>query len=217
LIETAIGEVCVNLGNQSSGPDVFLNDTAIQSLCHDAAATVIQIPCATNLSNPFYKVHPRRNDRFIAPTERLVALFPELDFAEIAFTGHLITRLRAIDEQRFIVVRDELCKTWVRRMKALVAQCTGPTFLLWLAARAPQETSTGIHPSNHPAFVTRAMVEALRPQVSDIIEVVAKRGDTNGMQFAPLESLAAQDMLGVDAHEAAAKALRTPLLHGLEA
>ena len=61
------------------------------------------------------------------------------------------------------------------------------------------------------------MVEALRPQVSDIIEVVAKRGDTNGMQFAPLESLAAQDMLGVDAHEAAAKALRTPLLHGLEA
>ena len=215
LIETAIGEVCVNLGNQSAGPDAFLHDTAVQSLCHDAAATVIQIPSATNLSNPFYKVHPRRNDRFIAPTERLVALYPELDFSEIAFTGHLITRLRAIDEQRFVVVRDRLCKTWVRRMRALVAKCMGPTFLLWFAARAPQDTSAGIHPLNHPAFVTRTMIEALRPHVSDIIEVIAERGDTRGMKFPPLEVRAAQDMLGVDAHEAAAKALRAPLLFGL--
>ena len=217
LIETAIGEVCVNLGNQSAGPDVFLHDTAIQSLCHDAAATVIQIPPATNLSNPFYKVHPRRNDRFIAPKERLVVLYPELDFAEVAFTGHLISRLRAIDDRRFTVVRNQLCKTWVHRMKALVAKCTGPTFLLWFAARKPQDTSVGIHPSNHPAFVTRAMVEALRPYVSDIIEVVAKRGETCGMVFPPLEALAAQDMLGIDAHKAAAKALRAPLLYGLGA
>ncbi|SMX39759.1 DUF6473 family protein [Octadecabacter ascidiaceicola] len=215
LIETAIGEICVNLGNQSAGPDVFLHDTAIQSLCHDAAATVIQIPAATNLSNPFYKVHPRRNDRFIAPTEKLVALFPEQDFAEVAFTGHLITRLRAIDDQRFTIVLEQLCKTWVRRMITLIGKCTGPTFLLWLAARAPQDTSAGIHPSNHPVFVTRPMVEALRPYVSDLIEVVAKRGDTTGMQFPPLEALAAQDMLGLDAHKAAAKALRTPLLYAL--
>lgn len=215
LIETAIGEICVNLGNQSAGPDVFLQDTAVQSLCHDAAAVVIQIPSATNLSNAFYKVHPRRNDRFIAPMDRLVALYPEIDFAEIAFTGHLITRLRAIDDERFTVVRDQLCKTWVRRMKALVAQCTGPTFLLWLAARAPQDTSAGIHPSTHPAFVTRPMMEALRPYVGDVIEVVAKRGDTKGMMFPPLEALAAQDMLGVDAHKAAAKSLRAPLIYGL--
>ncbi|AKS44802.1 hypothetical protein SAMN05444287_2284 [Octadecabacter temperatus] len=217
LIETAIGEVCINLGNQSAGPDVFLHEAAIESLCHDAAATVIQIPAATNLSNPFYRVHPRRNDRFIAPTERLIALYPELDFAEIAFTGHLITRLRAIDDQRFIIVRGQLCKTWVHRMKALVAKCTGPTFLLWFATRAPQDPSVGIHPSNHPAFVTRPMVEALRPYVSDIIEVIAKRGELRGMVFPPLEALAAQDMLGVEAHEAAAKALRAPLLFGLGA
>jgi hypothetical protein len=28
-VETAIGEVCVNLGCQSAGPDAFLHDTAI--------------------------------------------------------------------------------------------------------------------------------------------------------------------------------------------
>ena len=89
-VETAIGEVCVNLGCQSAGPDAFLHDTAIQSLCYDAAATVIQLPGATGLSNAFYKVHPRRNDRFIAPTDELMALYPEIDFAEISFTGPML-------------------------------------------------------------------------------------------------------------------------------
>jgi hypothetical protein len=35
------------------------------------------------------------------------------------------------------------------------------------------------------------------------------------MQFAPLDALAAQGMLGVAAHEAAAKALRRPLIRAL--
>jgi len=207
--------VCVNLGCQSAGPDVFLQDVAVQSLCHDASATVIQIPSAANLSNLFYKVHPRRNDRFIAPTEKLVALYPEIDFAEIAFTGHLIARLRAVDAERFDVVRDQLEQTWVRRMKNLVAQTAGPTFLLWFASRAPQDQSLGVQPSSHPAFVTRKMVETLRSRVADIIEVVVDRSDTEGMQFAPLDALVAKDMLGVKAHGLAAKALRGPLMQCL--
>ncbi|MGJ8610110.1 MAG: DUF6473 family protein [Octadecabacter sp.] len=214
LIETAIGEICVNLGCQSASSDVFLNDAAIQSICHDAAATVIQISSAANLSNGFYRVHPRRNDRFIAPTDKLAALYPEVDFTEISFTGHLIARLRAIDEDRFVVVRRHLQKTWVRRIKTLVEQTTGPVFLLWLASRAPQDAGKGVNPSS-PIFVTRDMIEAVRPHVSDVIEVVAQRGDTTGMQFAPLETLAAADMLGVAAHVKAAKALRGPLIQGL--
>jgi len=215
LTETAIGEVCVNLGCQSAGPDVFLQDTALQSLCHDAAATVIQIVGAANLSNTFYKVHPRRNDRFIAPTAKLLALYPEIDFAEIAFTGHLISRLRTVDEERFGTVRKAMQSTWLRRMKVLIGQSTGPVLILWFGSRAPDEPSEGQNPAHHPVFVTRTMLEGLRPHVADIIEVVAQRGDVMGMHFAPLEALAAQDMLGVKAHKAAAKALRGPLLQGL--
>ncbi len=215
LIETAIGEICVNLGCQSAGPDVFLNDTALQSICHDAAATVVQVSSAANLSNRYYKVHPRRNDRFIAPTEKLVALFPEIDFAEIAFTGHLIAQLRATDEDRFAIVREHLQLTWVRRLKALVGQMTGPVLLLWLSSRAPEDAGEGGNPSSRPTFVTRDMVESLRSHVSDVVEVVAERGDTTGMHFAPLETLAAADMLGIFAHEEAARALRGPLIEGL--
>lgn len=213
LLDAALDEVCVNLGCQSAGPDAFLQDPALQSLCHDAVATVIQIFGASNLTNPYYRVHPRRNDRFIAPTDRLTALYPEIDFAEIAFTGHLIAKMRMIDEERFAVVRTTLEATWRARMKDLIAQSNGPVMLLWLAMRAPEDPCN-LGPSE-PTFITRAMVESLRGDVADIIEVVAQSGQTEGMCYAPLDSLTIQDIVGVEAHKAAAKALRTPLHHAL--
>ncbi len=216
LVEAAIGEVCVNLGCQSAGPDVFMRDTAVMSLCHDAAMTVIQITGAANLSNTFYKVHPRRNDRFIAPTPKLVALYPEVDFAEIAFTGHLVARLQSVDAERFKIVRATLEQTWLRRMKSLVGQAQGSVVLLWLAPRAPDDDAVcGAHAANDPIFVTRNMVEALRPYVSGIVEVVADHGDTQGMSFPPMETFNAREMMGLAAHRATAKALLAPLLNGL--
>ena len=212
LIETAIGEVCLNLGIQAAGPDAFLRDTAIHSMCHDAAAVVIQVVGAANLTNAFYKVHPRRNDRFIAPTARLTALYPEVDFADIAFTGHLVERLRSVDPVRFDQVRLQLQETWVTRMTAMVTQIKAPVVLLWFASRSPDDTHNA---TCDPVFVTRAMLERVRGDVSDVIEVVEATGNTDGMCHAPLDTLVARDMMGVNAHEAAAKALRAPLLHAL--
>lgn len=216
LVETAIGEVCVNLGCQSAGPDVFLQDSAIGSLCHDAAAVVVQILSAVNLSNRYYKVHPRRNDRFIGPTDALLDLYPEIDFAEIAFTGHLIARLQNVDPDRFAQVEQALQATWLRRMKALIGQADGPVLLIWLATRAPGHPSgPDAHPATDPMLVTREMLDELWPYVADIIEVEAPHGDTAGMSFAPLEGLAAAEMMTVAAHRAVAKALRAPLQHAL--
>ncbi|WP_281981671.1 DUF6473 family protein [Thalassorhabdomicrobium marinisediminis] len=198
LLETAVGEVCVNLGCQAAGPDVFLRDTAVQSLCHDAVATVLELNGAVNLSNAFYKVHPRRNDRFIAPTDKLVALFPEVDFAEIAFTGHLIEALRAADADRFDVVRQHLQQTWVRRTKVLIGQSAGPVILLWL-------------PQVAPALVTAGMVATVEQSAAATVQVTAAPGELDGMAFAPLERLSALRMLGHAAHGDIAKALRGPL------
>jgi hypothetical protein len=144
-----------------------------------------------------------------------MALYPEIDFAEISFTGHLIARLCAVDNDRFELVRKQLAATWTRRMKSLVGQANGPVILLWFASRAPQNASTGIRSASHPAFVSRKMIEGLRPYVSEIIEVVAERRTMDGMQFAPLDAVAAEEMLGIAAHEAAAKALRRPLIRAL--
>lgn len=211
LVETAIGEVCVNLGCQAAGPDVYLNDTAVQSICHDASAVVIQAIGATNLSNAYYRVHPRRNDRFITPTSRLVALYPEVDFSEISFTGHLIARLRAVDEARFALVRTCLQATWVTRMRALIDGVSGKTFLLWFASCSPASKDNGPSTAQDPMFVNAQMIDALRNYVDEVIEVVAPRGEIDGMSFAPLDTLAAHDSLGIMAHQMAARALRKPL------
>lgn len=216
LVETAIGEVCINLGCQSAGPDVFLNDTAVQSLCHDAALTVIQVMGAAHLSNRFYKVHPRRNDRFIAPSAALKALYPEVDFTDFAFVGHLLRKLHDVDADRFAQVRMVLEATWLRRMRALIGKARGPVLLLWFGTGLPEDAEDlhGAVPGA-PVFVTRAMLEQLRAYVDDIIEVVSPCGDTSGMVHAPLEHIAAQDMQGIAAHEAAAKALRDSIRIGL--
>jgi len=215
LLEAALNEVCINLGYQSAGPDVFLQDTAVQSLCQDAVAVVIQIMGAANLSNVFYRVHPRRNDRFIAPTDRLKALYPEVDFTDIAFTGHLIERLRAVDDERFTLVKTHLQKTWITRMKMLIRLARGPVVLLWFAKRTPEDTDDTGQFSNEPAFVTREMLGQLRRDVADIVEVMNRSTDVRGMCFAPLDALAAQKTLNPSAHKMAAKALRGPLLDSL--
>lgn len=212
LIEAAIGEVCVNLGYQAAGPDVFVYDSAVGSLCHDAKAVVIQLMGAANLTNMFYKVHPRRNDRFIGPTDKLLMLYPEVDFSDITFTGHLVTRLRAIDPDRFVVVGKHLQKTWMQRMKLLIGRASGSVVLLWMAPRAPDDPDT----TTDPLFVTRPMLEHLRGYVDDIVEVEGETGQTDGMFFAPLDALAAAGMMGVSVHQAAAEALRIPLLAALD-
>jgi hypothetical protein len=55
-----------NLGLVNAGIDVFINEPMIQDFCAGAVVTVIQVLGAANMSNRFYAVHPRRNDRFPA-------------------------------------------------------------------------------------------------------------------------------------------------------
>ena len=213
LIEKAVGEVCVNLGCQAAGPDVFLADSAVQAMCHDAVASVVEVLGAANLTNAYYSVHPRRNDRFIGPTDRLVRLFPEVDFSEISFTGHLMKRLMATDMRRFALVRAHLQSTWVERMVSLVSLGTGPVFLLWFAPSSPKDDLSSDEIG--PQFVTRHMIEILRNHVDDVIEVVEPAGDVSGLVFPPLDAPAAAGAMGVQAHIAVSKALGTPIMHCL--
>ena len=83
--------------------------------------------------------------------------------------------------------------------------------LLWIAPSSPDDE--GETAFQGPQFVTRAMLESLRPYVDDIVEVVMPGNETGGMMFAPLDGLAAQDAMGVAAHRAAAEALRGPVLY----
>jgi hypothetical protein len=89
---------------------------------------------------------------------------------------------------------------------------------LWLANHAPgpDPNSTEIH--DDPAFVSLAMIRAIRPRATHLAQVVisktARDQGTRGMRFSPMEESAAADLPGPLAHAEAAQAL-LPALRAL--
>ncbi len=103
------------------GVDRLLGDTALRDGARKARAFVLLLPPLGNLDNPLYRVHPRRNDRFLAARPPLKALFPEIDFADFDFTGHLLGSLAATCPVRFAEVQRILSAVWCERVAALLA------------------------------------------------------------------------------------------------
>lgn len=102
------------------GVDHHLGDALLLDRASRAQSVLMLLPWLGNLSNPFYRVHPRRNDRFVAARAPLRALFPEVDFAPFAFTGHALGTLHATCPERFGLVRQALVEAWSLRMRLLL-------------------------------------------------------------------------------------------------
>lgn len=210
LLGEGLGLPVVNFGCMHAGVNVFVDDDSVLAACAEADLTVIQVMGAANMSNRLYSVHPRRNDRFLKASPALRALYPGLDFTEYNFTRHLLTALEGHAPEAFAAVRQELREAWLGRMRMLLRKIGGRVVLLWMSNRAPgdwADRATG----EDPLFVDRALIDALRPDVTDIVEVVASdaaRADgLDGKVFAPMEAPAAMEVPGPLFHQEVADAL----------
>jgi hypothetical protein len=201
LVEDEVGFGAVNLGCVNAGPDVYLNEPMVIDVARGAEAVVVQVMGAVNLTNRYYQVHPRRNDRFIAATPLLKTLFREVDFTEFNFTRHMLNTLHATSKERFDMVAADLRKEWVARMQDLLAQMPKRTVLLWMADDAPS-AARGL--DKDPILVDEAMVAAIRPSAAAYVEAVTtaqdRQASLEGMAFAALESLAAAALPGPGVH-----------------
>jgi len=121
---------------QIEGVDCRLNDPVLIESARMARAFIMLLPPLGNLGNPLYGVHPRRNDRFLAARPALKALFPEVDFTEFDFTGHMLATLSETCPARFAEVRSVLRKTWRKRLSALLVQLPEHGVLLHLPGPA---------------------------------------------------------------------------------
>ena len=212
LVEQMTGTKSINFGCVNAGAEVYCNDQSVLDACADARATVVQVTGAQNISNRFYSVHPRRNDRFVRATTVLHTLYPEVDFTEFNFTRHLLTSLHDLSPERFELVRRELRRVWTKRMEQLLGRVGEPVILLWLADHRPNEgASDGL--GHDPLFVDAPMLRRLDSFVTKQIEIVPprKKKATDGMVFSPMEAPAAAASLGVPAHKDAADALAEEL------
>ena len=127
--ETRVGPA-LYCGYLNAGVDVFLNEMEIAKFTRGPQATVIQLTGAHNLSNRYYAVHPRRNDRFLRASQLMRSVFKEIDFTEFNFTRHMLKTLQRRTPNRFAILADELRMAWVARMMALIERIEGPVVLL---------------------------------------------------------------------------------------
>lgn len=212
VVEDKIGLPCVNFGCLNAGLDVFAYDPYVPAAAAKAKITVIQVMGAQNMTNRYYSVHPRRNDRFVAPTVLLKSIFREVDFSEFHFNKHMLTALRKVSVDRFKVIQDELQSAWITRMQLLLGQMEGDAVLLWFADNSPAQGSL-FHTAlgSDPLFITDDMIDQVAPHVAKVVKVVpsplARHEGTEGMQFAPFEAHIAEKLPGVRAHMEVATAL----------
>ena len=218
LLEETTGMTTINLGCIQAGIDAYLTSPGLIDICSDAKVTVIQIMGAPNMSNRFYTVDPRHNERFLRASRRFKEIFPEVDFSEYDQVRHMLTDIARIGPDRLHLVRHELQCAWVARMRTLMDRITGPKVLLWLADHAPFSAATGGTICRDPLFIDRAMLNAIQGGAEGMVEIVATQGEIDAgrarMVYEEAEMEAATEMLGPLVHDRTADAL-SPLLTDL--
>jgi hypothetical protein len=201
----------VNMGVMNAGLDVMMQDPAIRASLQGARAVVLQITGAQNMTNRFYAVHPRRNDRFIKATSMLRTLYRDVDFTEFHFTRHLLTHLRGLSADRFGVVEAELREAWVARMLAFLDRAPVPVHLLWLSRRHPEAQPKAGALGHDPLFVTAEMLAQVAGRAASctiaVPPVPQHAPATRGIFFAAREEAAARVLPGPDGHDLAARQL----------
>lgn len=183
LLTQQTGRSCLNLGLPQASIDAFLMDSGAMAMAQAAGHRIVQVMSAYGLSNRFYAVHPRRNDRFLRASLQLTTLYPEVDFSEICFVRHLLARLWDVSPTRFRAVREEMQQAWSARMATFLKRIGPDTHLLWFAPQPPSDAPWEERCAplrQEPAFVTKSMLDALRPLVRGVVEVSTA---TEGIAF----------------------------------
>lgn len=211
LGEAATGLKSINLGCLRAGIDAYMTSPGLIDICSMARVTVIQVMGAANMSNRFYTVDPRNNERFLRASKRFKEIYPEIDFSEFELTGHLLTGLARAGSDRLPLVRQELQCAWVARMRTLMAQIHSRKVLLWMSDHAPFCAQGGGTICREPLFVDRAMINAVADQADAVVEIVATPAEIEAgrkrLVYSEIEEGAAQDMLGPVVHARVAEQL----------
>ena len=207
LLEATLGETVVNLGCMNAGLTIFATDQGIIQIAGAARICVLQVLGAQNMSNRLYSVHPRRNDRFLRASDRMKRLFPDVDFSQINFTGHLLQTLTQAEKEPRELLHGEMRYAWLARMRGLLRAMPCPVVLLWLGPRRPDDPWDIRNPFD-PLYVDRDMLDALAPDVAGLIEVPRQAEDAlAGKHFDAAHREAAAASPGPAFHAMVARAL----------
>ncbi len=211
LLEDRTGLTNVNLGVVNAGVETFRSDSTVLKIARGAEFVVLQAIAPQFSSNAFYAVHPRRNDRFIRARPALEAMFPQVDFTDVHFVGHLLRKLRRASPRGYERVALECRRAWLTALIGMIRRIGRPTLVLWLPVAGGRSTD---------GIATERMLDPVRKRCLALVQVPAAEGEaasgTDGMVFGPMEGFAAAGLPNPDRHEQIASSLHRALqMHGL--
>ena len=200
----------LNLGMINGGVDAILGDASVMDMAKNAEVRIVQVVGALNQTNHYFKVRPRRNDRFVAPREPLKRMFPEIDFAEFHFTKAMLKALHSCSDKRFRMLCDELQKTWMSSMLELLDQLGDKTILLWFSSIRPP--ANAVRDPRDPMLIDEQMIAQLKSKAAAYVECVpgaqAAERDTKALRGTLMSPEAIRQLMGPVAHVQAAQALQ---------
>lgn len=209
LLEKELKVPMVNFGYLNAGADVFMNEPVVIDACNKARVTVIQILGAHNMSNRFYAVHPRRNDRFLRASALMKTIFREVDFTEFHFTRHMLVTLKRISPEKYALIETELKAAWVARMRLLLQKIVGRSVLLLVNSHLSEDKCDEL--GLDPLLVDAEMVQAVKAYATELVQVTpsaaARAAGTAGMLYPDLDAPIAAMMPGPSIHQEIAAAL----------
>ncbi|WP_424832669.1 DUF6473 family protein [Ruegeria sp.] len=210
VLESRLGSNCINLGSMFCGVEAMSQDAGLLTMANAAKLCVLQLPGVLEQSNPFYRVHPRRNDRFLCPTPEMVALYPEVDFTDVHFVRHLASRLQSYQDARFDIVADALCESWVTKIRAFLGLVKTPVIVLWLKLQSDTSTLNG-HAEADPIRIDASMANMLRPFCAELVSLPVRLSgnsdELEDMLFGTLQQPIAERMIGPATHRRIADVL----------
>jgi len=212
VLGARLNRPCINLGSLFCGAEALCQDPGLVQLANGAELCVLQFPDVLGQTNRFYRVHPHRNDRFVAPTQDLITLFPEVDFTEFHFVRHLISRLHTVSGPRFFEVKRELQHGWIRKLENFLSGISSPVIGLSLDIGSSRFGDGRC--DNVP--IEPFMIEALSAHCIDIfrlnLRVSGEADDLEDVLFGTLQQPMAEHMIGPSAHRSIATALSRAIL-----
>ncbi|MEM6387943.1 MAG: DUF6473 family protein [Pseudomonadota bacterium] len=215
LLAERIDLPVANLGVAHAGLSLFSEEQVLLDIASKAEVTVLQVLGAQNMSNRLYSVHSRRNDRFLGVSPALREIFPNVDFAEINFTGHLISTLRETSTTGFEVLVNELKWAWLQRMKRLLSMIEGEVILLWVSDRAPASAESS---ETEPHFVDQGMLNQLSDLFDCLVAVqLSCETSLDGKVYQSQDVDAARQMPGQADHQCIAEHLAPMVAEWFEA
>ncbi|MCG7573534.1 DUF6473 family protein [Phaeobacter sp. CNT1-3] len=121
-----------NLGAFCAGWEALGRDPVVLKYARTAGLIVLQLMGPQYRTNPYFQVHPRRNDRFVAPYAPLRQLFPQVDFTRFSFVGHLMRSLQQQDVYAHRRLQRGLQQAWRQHIAGLARLYRTPFVFLWV-------------------------------------------------------------------------------------